>query len=116
MLNVMRSVTSLPHPAGDTVVIRRAVAADAPALERLAQLDSAPAALSAPVLVAVADGELLAARSLADGRAIADPFRPTAGLLALLETRAGLLLGSGPARLRGTGIRRRLLPARPAIR
>jgi hypothetical protein len=112
----MPSVTSLSRRADDTVVIRLAVAADAPALDRLAQLDSAPAVPHAPVLVAEADGELRAARSLVDGRAIADPFRPSAGFLALLETRARLLLGSGPARIRRPGMLRRHLPAGPAVR
>jgi hypothetical protein len=112
----MLSVTPLSRHADDTVVIRLAVAADVPALDRLAQLDSAPAVPHAPVLVAESDGELRAARSLVDGRSIADPFRPTAGLLALLETRARLLLGSGRARTRGPGMLRRHLPAGPAIR
>jgi hypothetical protein len=60
--------------------------------------------------VAEVDGEILAALSLGDGIALADPFRPTAALLRLLDLRA--------AQLRGTGRRRawrpRFRPLRPA--
>jgi hypothetical protein len=118
ILPVMLSMTSsIRRHVDDTVVIRLAVAADAAGLERLAQLDSAPRPLRGPVLVAESDGELRAARSLRDGRAIADPFRPTAGLLALLETRAALLRGAArPDRTRGPGLLRRRQPARATIR
>lgn len=72
-----------PH----TIAIRPACRADEPALERLAALDSARA-LAEPILVASVDGEVRAALSLADGRAIADPFERTAELVALLSVRA----------------------------
>ena len=64
--------------AADAVVLRRARAADARALTRLAALDDA-APLAGEALVAEQDGELRAAISLHSGRAIADPFHPTAG-------------------------------------
>jgi hypothetical protein len=67
--------------------IRRATAADATALERLAALDS-QSALSDPILLAEVDGTPVAAISLADGRAIADPFRRTAHVVGALRTRA----------------------------
>ncbi len=73
-----------PEP---TIVIRSARADDGPALRRLAALDSARP-LEGPVLLASVDGAVVAARSLADGRAIADPFVPTASHLELLEVRA----------------------------
>ncbi|MBV9464847.1 MAG: hypothetical protein JO169_01910, partial [Solirubrobacterales bacterium] len=41
-----------------------------------------------PALVAEIDGELCAALSLADGRVVADPFRPSGALLELLRMRA----------------------------
>ena len=109
----MTSVTPLPAAVSrdDTVVIRLAVAQDAPALERLALMDSAPRPLAGTVVVAEVDGELLAARSVEDGRAVADPFRRTAHLTALLATRAQLLPGAHPVRTRGRGLLRR----RPAI-
>jgi hypothetical protein len=72
------------HPA-ETLTIRMAVSADAEALRRLAQLDSAPAPGPAPMLIAEVAGELRAAVPLYGGGEIADPFHPTAELVALLE-------------------------------
>ncbi|HZO98534.1 MAG TPA: hypothetical protein VFB42_14330 [Gaiellaceae bacterium] len=69
--------------------------ADAPALARLAALDSSEP-LRGPAVVAEAGGELRAARALADGRTIADPFRPTLALRALLEVRARQLEEAAP--------------------
>ncbi len=40
------------------------------------------------MLLAEVDGEVRAALSLRDGTAIADPFRPTFGVLELLRTHA----------------------------
>ncbi|HEX8744923.1 MAG TPA: hypothetical protein VF712_17495 [Thermoleophilaceae bacterium] len=68
------------------VSIRRAGQHDAPALYRLAALDSA-APLTGEILLAEVGGEPLAALSLADGAAVADPFTPTAELVALLRMR-----------------------------
>jgi hypothetical protein len=78
-----------------TVVIRAARGSDGPALEQLAQLDS-QAGLAGDVLVAEQDGALVAA--LSGGRAIADPFRPTADLVALLRLRAAPARVSRPSR------------------
>jgi hypothetical protein len=67
--------------------IRRAVSTDGPALVRLAELDSS----SPPrgdVLVAEVDDELWAAYSVADGHAVADPFRPSADVVLMLGQRA----------------------------
>ena len=76
-----------PLTLAPTVVIRAARGSDGPALERLATLDSQrlPAG---PMLVAESDGEIRAAYSVDEGRAIADPFVPTAGLVDLLKTRS----------------------------
>jgi hypothetical protein len=71
----------------DQLLIRRAGPADDPALWRLAALDSARAP-SSPVLIAEDAGVLVAAVSEKDGRAIADPFRPTADVVAMLRTLA----------------------------
>jgi hypothetical protein len=96
----------------DTLVIRRAVSADLDDLRRLAALDSARALLG-EVLVAEADGMIHAAYSVDEDRAIADPFLPTAGSVALLETRAGLLRAEQrPGRRRRSRLSR-ALPARP---
>ncbi|HET6505699.1 MAG TPA: hypothetical protein VFG42_02810 [Baekduia sp.] len=76
-------------PSMDALVIRPAYPDDHAPLERLARLDSQrPLAGRGPVLVAERDGRILAALSVADGRAIADPFAPTADLVALLRLRA----------------------------
>ena len=75
---------------GDAVTIRRTRPADATPLLHLAALDDA-APLDGDVLVAEVDGELWAALCLDDGRRIADPFRPTAEAVALLELRASLV-------------------------
>ncbi|HVW17854.1 MAG TPA: hypothetical protein VHB30_06355 [Solirubrobacteraceae bacterium] len=84
----------------DTVIIRMARAADADALGRLAALDSA-APLRGDVLVAQVGGELWAALSVLDDRAVADPFRRSGELVALLATRARQLRGeAGDARTR----------------
>ena len=71
------------------ITIRPAYADDARTLARLAALDSA-ALPPMPMLVAEVDGELQAALSLSDGRAIADPFRATALLVTLLRTQAAV--------------------------
>jgi hypothetical protein len=70
--------------------MRRAYPDDAAALARLAALDCAriPAG---DLLVAEVDGELWAAVSVGSNRAIADPFRPSAGIVRLLRVRADQL-------------------------
>jgi hypothetical protein len=88
------------------VIIRRTTPDDAAALHRLAALDS-KRPLEGDALVAVVDGELLAAVSLTTDEAIADPFKPTADLVAMLEMRAQQLATAPAAR---PGLRARLLP------
>jgi hypothetical protein len=70
------------------LVVRLATSADSRELERLAALDSARP-LSGDVLVAAAGGELRAALSLDSGRAVADPFWPSAELVEVLRAAAG---------------------------
>jgi hypothetical protein len=76
------------------VLIRAARGSDGADLDRLAALDSAhlPAG---ELLVAESDGNLVAAIDLETGSAIADPFRPTSDVVALLELRAARLNGAG---------------------
>jgi hypothetical protein len=75
-------------PSGaSSLTLRFATPADAEAIDRLAQLDSRRAPRG-PVLVAEVGGELWVALSLDDQHAVADPFRPTGELLALLVARA----------------------------
>jgi len=75
------------NPA-ETLTIRMAVSADTEALSRLAQLDSVRPPGPVPMLVAEVGGELRAALPLDGGPAIADPFRPTVELVAILAERA----------------------------
>jgi hypothetical protein len=70
------------------LTIRRATAADAFALMRLAAIDSA-APPTGDVLLAEMGDELWAAVSVDTGAAIADPFRPSGDLVDLLRFRTG---------------------------
>lgn len=73
------------------VVIRRATAADGPALAALSALDGAPA-LHGDALVAEVAGAPRAVLPLDTGaRPFGDPFRRTQGLVDLLELRAAQL-------------------------
>jgi hypothetical protein len=72
--------------AGD-VTLRLASAADQTPLSRLAALDSARPPAE-PVLLALLDGEPVAALSLRDGTHLSDPFRRTVELIDLLRARA----------------------------
>jgi hypothetical protein len=74
------------------ITIRPIGGADRAALVRLAERDSATV-LGGAVLGAWVDGELVAARSLSTGRAVADPFRSTANVSRLLARRARQLRG-----------------------
>ena len=68
------------------ITVRRSTSGDESALARLAALDSASPPRG-PALVAEADSRMLAALPLGSGRPIADPFEPTAEVVALLELR-----------------------------
>ena len=91
------------------MIIRRTTPDDAAALQRLAALDSKKP-LRDDALVAIVDGELRAALSLSGDEAIADPFHPSAELVALLELRLAQLAAPAPRR----SLRARLLPQRGA--
>jgi hypothetical protein len=86
----------MPPAASIPILIRPARASDAPALARLAALDSSPLP-EGDLLVAESGGDLVAARSSGTGAVIADPFRPTADVVALLALRARTL-AAGPRR------------------
>jgi hypothetical protein len=100
-------------------IIREAQPVDDAALRRLAALDGTAAYPEEPgrgrvptgrLLVAEADGRLVAAVPLSGGPAIADPFRKTPGLVSLLGLRAAQLRGLADRRApssRGGG---RLVP------
>ena len=60
---------------------------DAPAVRRLAQLDSSRPP-TGPVLLAVVGSDPVAALGVETGSVVADPFRPTAGVVAMLRQAA----------------------------
>jgi len=92
------------------ITIRPGYADDHNALARVAALDSA-AIPAEPLLVAELDGELSAALSLRDGTSIANPFRPTADIVALLRAHAAAATPT-PRRRPRWGLQPRLSPAR----
>jgi hypothetical protein len=106
-----RGHTPAPVAAPDQVTIRRAYPDDAAALAQLAALDCRrlPAG---ELLVAEVEGRLWAAVSISSNVAIADPFRPSAGLVRLLRMRAAQrdvaahVPGRGSARLQPVAARR----------
>ena len=81
-MNYITSTTST-----ESVLMRRASAEDSARIRTLALLDNkrVPAG---PFLVAEAGGEIVAARSLSTGTVIADPFRLTSDIVAMLQLRA----------------------------
>jgi hypothetical protein len=97
---ILGPVQEIPTSA-PALTLRHAVPADAGELDRLAQLDSRRAPRGA-VLVAEVGGELWAAISLDDMHAVADPFRPTGELVALLVERARQLRRSQRGPMGGT--------------
>jgi hypothetical protein len=76
--------------SAESVLMRLAAADDSARIRTLAMLDDQrlPAG---PFLVAEANGEIVAARSLSTGTAVADPFRLTSDIVAMLQLRAGQL-------------------------
>jgi hypothetical protein len=92
-----------------SVLIRAARGSDGSAIARVAALDSA-AVPAGELIVAEADGALVAARSLDTGAVVADPFRPTADVVALLDLRARALR-AGTRRTRGLRVGRVLARA-----
>jgi hypothetical protein len=84
-----------------TMELRLAGAAETQVVRRLSALDDAPE-LEGQVLLALIEGEAVAALSLRDQRVVANPFVPTRDVVALLRLRAEHLLG--PPRM--SGVRR----------
>jgi hypothetical protein len=79
------------------IELRLCRAADDPALERLAALAERPLPFGR-LVVALVNGQLVAALPLAGGHALTDPFSRTAHLLRLLELRADQLRQPAPRR------------------
>jgi hypothetical protein len=74
----------------DRIVIRRAVSGDDRALGRLEELADRPVP-SEPLLLAEADGALIAAVSTRTGAIVRDPFVASDDVVALLRLRASQL-------------------------
>jgi hypothetical protein len=100
-------------------IIREAQPADDAALRRLAALDGIAAypeeagrgrVPRGRLIVAEADGRLVAAAPLSGGPAIADPFRQNAGVVSLLGLRAAQLRGLADRRAAGARGRGRVVP------
>ena len=92
---------------GERLTIRRLDrSADRPAIERVAGRDTA-AVPEGELLGAELDGALVAALSTSNGRAVADPFTPSAEAVVLLRRRAEQIRTAGHRR----GLARRLLSA-----
>ena len=100
--------------ASDAVLIRPAGPADAEAIQRLAELDSARVP-SGRLLVAEVDGRIVAALRISDHTVIADPFSRTAGLVSLLRARAEHLGGGRRARVAPRPLGRRAPALRPGF-
>jgi hypothetical protein len=71
----------------DSVAVRLAHAEDEEAIRRIAALDGKKAP-EGRILVAEADHEVIAALAINGGHAVADPFRWTSDVVALMEMRA----------------------------
>jgi hypothetical protein len=88
-MNYITSTTST-----ESVLMRRATAEDSARIRTLALLENTriPAG---PFLVAEAGGEIVAASSLSTGTVVADPFRLTSDIVAMLRLRASQVGATG---------------------
>jgi hypothetical protein len=77
-------------PDKPTLALRLAHPDETDLARRLADLDDAPM-LDGEILLALVDGQPVAALSLTDGRVVANPFVPTAEAVALLTLRGSQL-------------------------
>ena len=95
-----RPWTDLPAATIEPVILRLCTVRDDCTLDRLAELEG-KAAPRGRYVVAEIDGTVVAALPLGSGALLADPFRPTAHLVPLLELRAKELI---PAPRRGPAV------------
>jgi hypothetical protein len=92
-----RAVSQAPVTDAPGVELRLCKPADDPAIDRLAALSEQPVPFGR-LVVALVDGEVVAAVSLEGGCLLRDPFRRTAHLARLLELRASQLRPPEPRR------------------
>jgi hypothetical protein len=83
------------HQSG-RLKLRAATVNDAGDLYRVARLDSRPGPPAGRLIVAIDDGVLVAAVGVESGAVIADPFRCTAPIVALLRLRAAAMRTPAP--------------------
>lgn len=88
---------SRKHDRTAGVRVRRFTERDIDGIRRLSALDDKPVPTGG-VLVAELAGELVAALPLDGGEALADPFKPTADIVAMLQLRARQLNKIRPIR------------------
>jgi hypothetical protein len=91
-----------PTPIADPVLMRRAAITDAARIRELARLEDRRQP-EGPFLVAEVAGEVVAALSLSSGVVVADPFRLTADVVAMLQlrgTQVSVADSDSPRRLR----------------
>jgi hypothetical protein len=93
----------------DSLTIRNARTNDAPALQRLAELDSTTP-LTGSVMLAELDGVSLAAISLDNGRVTANPFKRTAAIVSHLRLRRYQVMRQGGDVAPARSLLRRLAP------
>jgi hypothetical protein len=94
----LRRQDDTPAESHDAIELRLARPGESRVLHTLAQLDDARD-LEGEALVALVNGEAVAALSLSDRRVVANPFVPTAHAVTLLQLQADHLFGR--ARRRG---------------
>jgi hypothetical protein len=86
-LSLLSRESRLHNRRGEgSLTLRHARPADAEAIEDLASMEEV--VLHAPLMVAVREGRVVAALSLADGTVAADPFVRTADAVTLMRMRA----------------------------
>jgi hypothetical protein len=93
----------------DSLTIRMTTPEDAPALRRLAELDSTVPPRGT-VMLAELDGTCLAAISLESGAVTANPFRPTAAIVSHLRMRRYQVMRQGGDVAPARSLLRRLVP------
>ena len=97
LLRDAEPVRAVPAEPVEPVVLRLSRIQDDVALDTLGRLEGRPVSAGCYVVAEIA-GEIVAALPLDRGTPLADPFRPTAHLLPLLELRAKQLTGDRPGR------------------
>jgi hypothetical protein len=93
----------------DSLTIRMAHTDDAPALRRLAEVDSTTP-LTGSIMLAELDGVSLAAISLDNGRVTANPFKRTAAIVSHLRMRRYQVIRQGGDVAPARSVLRRLMP------